>query len=83
MRSIGVVVETVVELPRPARATQTQANLLGISVGDLVLQIERTIYDTDRRPVETADIVIPDVRRKWPTSSWSTSRSPSKPVEAN
>ncbi|MFI6493827.1 GntR family transcriptional regulator [Streptomyces sp. NPDC050564] len=64
MRSIGVVIETVVELPRPARATQAQANLLGISVGDLVLQIERTIYDTDGRPVETADIVIPDVRRE-------------------
>ncbi|MGX5185393.1 GntR family transcriptional regulator [Streptomyces avermitilis] len=64
MRSIGVVVETVVELPRPARATQAQANLLGISVGDLVLQIERTIYDTDGRPVETADMVIPDARRE-------------------
>ncbi|WP_443333448.1 GntR family transcriptional regulator [Streptomyces sp. MJM1172] len=34
-----------------------QANLLGISVGDLVLQIERTIFDTDGRPVETADMV--------------------------
>ncbi|MFE7044360.1 GntR family transcriptional regulator [Streptomyces atratus] len=64
MRSIGVDIETVVELPRPARATQAQANLLGISVGDLVLQIERTIHDTDGRPVETADIVIPDVRRE-------------------
>ncbi|MER6841386.1 GntR family transcriptional regulator [Streptomyces platensis] len=64
MRSIGVVISTVVEVPRPARATQAQANLLGISPGDLVLQIERTIYDTDRRPVETADIVIPDVRRE-------------------
>jgi GntR family transcriptional regulator len=64
MRSIGVVVSTVVEVPRPARATQAQANLLGISVGDLVLQIERTIYDTDGRPVETADMVIPDVRRE-------------------
>ncbi|MBK3568244.1 GntR family transcriptional regulator [Streptomyces sp. MBT62] len=64
MRSIGVTIETVVELPRPARATQAQANLLGISVGDLVLQIERTIYDADGRPVETADIVIPDVRRE-------------------
>ncbi|WBO68434.1 GntR family transcriptional regulator [Streptomyces camelliae] len=63
MRSIGVVIDTVVELPRPARATQAQANLLGIGVGDLVLQIERTIYDTDGRPVETADIVIPDARR--------------------
>ncbi|MFB7190413.1 GntR family transcriptional regulator [Streptomyces sp. NPDC056230] len=64
MRLIGVDVETVVELPRPARATQAQANLLGIGVGDLVLQIERTIYDTGGRPVETADMVIPDVRRE-------------------
>ncbi|MEV5197811.1 GntR family transcriptional regulator [Streptomyces sp. NPDC053720] len=64
MRSIGVVISTVVEVPRPARATQAQANLLGISVGDLVLQIERTIYATDGRPVETADMVIPDMRRE-------------------
>ncbi|WP_328874372.1 GntR family transcriptional regulator [Streptomyces sp. NBC_00287] len=64
MRSIGVDIETVVELPRPARANREQANLLGISFGDLVLQIERTIYDTEGRPVETADIVIPDVRRE-------------------
>ncbi|MCF3121999.1 GntR family transcriptional regulator [Streptomyces arenae] len=64
MRSIGVIVETVVEVPRPARATQAQANLLGVSVGDLVLQIERTIYDTTGRPVETADMVIPDARRE-------------------
>lgn len=62
MRSIGVVIETAVEVPRPARATQEQANLLGISVGDLLLEIERTYYDTDGRPVETADITIPDVR---------------------
>ncbi|MEU9321141.1 GntR family transcriptional regulator [Streptomyces sp. NPDC048295] len=64
MRSIGVAISTVSEVPRPARATQTQANLLGISVGDLVLQIERTIYAADGRPVETADMVIPDVRRE-------------------
>ncbi|MGP4086057.1 GntR family transcriptional regulator [Streptomyces sp. KR55] len=62
MRSIGVEIETAVEVPRPARATQAQANLLGISLGDLVLEIERTYYDTDGRPVETADIVVPDVR---------------------
>ncbi|WP_331741058.1 GntR family transcriptional regulator (plasmid) [Streptomyces sp. NBC_01023] len=60
MRSIGVAISTVVEVPRPARATQVQANLLGISLGDLVLQIERTIFDTEGRPVETADMVIPD-----------------------
>ncbi|OIK07516.1 GntR family transcriptional regulator [Streptomyces monashensis] len=63
MRSIGVVVDTVVEMPRPARATPAQANLLGISAGDLVLRTERTIYAADGRPVETADIVIPDERR--------------------
>ncbi|MDQ0787455.1 GntR family transcriptional regulator [Streptomyces sp. B3I8] len=62
MRAIGVEVDTAVEVPRAARATQAQANLLGISVGDLVLQIERTYYDTDGRPVETADITVPDVR---------------------
>jgi GntR family transcriptional regulator len=62
MHSIGVRIESAVEVPRPARADQTQANLLGITVGDLVLQIERTYYDTDGRPVETADITIPDVR---------------------
>ncbi|MBW8798846.1 MAG: GntR family transcriptional regulator [Streptomyces sp.] len=64
MRSIGVDVETVVELPRPARATRAQANLLGIGAGDLVLLIERTIYDVDGRPVETADMVVPDVSRE-------------------
>lgn len=62
MRSIGVVIETAVEIPRPGRASQEQANLLGISVGDMVTEIERTYYDTEGRPVETADIVVADVR---------------------
>lgn len=62
MRSIGVEIDTAVEIPRPARASQEQANLLGISVGDLVMEIERTYYDADGRPVETADIVVPDIR---------------------
>ncbi|MFJ2264597.1 GntR family transcriptional regulator [Streptomyces sp. NPDC087844] len=62
MRSIGVKVETAVEVPQPARATQAQANLLGVNVGDLLLKIERTYYDSDGRPVETADIVVPDMR---------------------
>lgn len=38
------------------------ANLLGISVGDLITVIERTYYNTDGRPVETADITVADVR---------------------
>ncbi|MFF7929208.1 GntR family transcriptional regulator [Streptomyces mirabilis] len=63
MRSIGVDVEAWVEIPRPARATQEQASLLGLSVGDLVLSIERTYCDGDGRPVETADIIVPD--RSW------------------
>ncbi|MEE1753295.1 GntR family transcriptional regulator [Streptomyces sp. SP18CS02] len=62
MRSIGVIIETAVEVPRPARATQEQANLLGISVGDLITEIERTYHDTEGRPVETADITVADVR---------------------
>ncbi|PJE95550.1 GntR family transcriptional regulator [Streptomyces carminius] len=62
MRSIGVTIETAVEIPRPGRADQEQANLLGIALGDLVLHIERTYYDTDGRPVETADITVPDAR---------------------
>ncbi|MEB3963594.1 GntR family transcriptional regulator [Streptomyces kunmingensis] len=62
MRSIGVGIERAVEVPRPARATQEQANLLGISVGDLLLAVERTYYDAEGRAVETADIVVPDAR---------------------
>ena len=62
MRSIGVRIESVIEVPKPSRADRTQANLLGVSVGDLVLQIERTYYDADGRPVETADITLPDAR---------------------
>ena len=62
MRSIGITVSASVEVPRPAKASQEQANLLGISRGALVLVIERTYYDSDGRPVETADITVPDVR---------------------
>lgn len=64
MRSIGVRIGDAVEIPSPGRATQAQANLLGISVGSLVQCIERTYYDTDGRPVETADIVIADERAR-------------------
>ncbi|NEB39180.1 GntR family transcriptional regulator [Streptomyces sp. SID14515] len=62
MRSIDVFIATGIELPRPARATREQANLLGISVGDLVIEIERTYFDGDGRPVETANITVPDIR---------------------
>ncbi|MFF4100208.1 GntR family transcriptional regulator [Streptomyces sp. NPDC001903] len=62
MRSIGVLVASATEVPRPARANQTQANLLGISVGELITEIERTYYAVDGRAVETADIVVADRR---------------------
>ncbi|MCY0922956.1 GntR family transcriptional regulator [Streptomyces sp. H27-G5] len=62
MRSIGITVASVLEIPRPSRANQAQANLLGISVGSLITEIERTYLDSDGRPVETADLVIPDSR---------------------
>ncbi|MFF0143526.1 UTRA domain-containing protein, partial [Streptomyces sp. NPDC005227] len=60
MRTIGVIVETAVEVPRPGRAVQAEANLLGITVGDQLTRIERTYYDREGRPVETADIIVPD-----------------------
>lgn len=62
MRSIGVAVSHAIEVPRPSRANQEQANLLGISLGELLTIIERTYYDVDGRPVETADVVVPDLR---------------------
>lgn len=62
MRSIGVLVASATEVPRPARADQAQARLLGIGVGELITEIERTYYAVDGRAVETADIVIADRR---------------------
>ncbi|WP_405491622.1 GntR family transcriptional regulator [Streptomyces sp. NBC_00096] len=60
MRSIGITVTSALEVPRPARATRRQAGLLGISVGDLITEIERTHYAADGRAVETADIMVCD-----------------------
>ncbi|MFI1149931.1 GntR family transcriptional regulator [Streptomyces sp. NPDC020817] len=62
MRSIGVLVASATEVPRPARANRTQAGLLGIGVGELITEIERTYYAVDGRAVETADIVVADRR---------------------
>ncbi|MGW0749291.1 GntR family transcriptional regulator [Streptomyces sp. NPDC002587] len=62
MRAIGVTVVSATEIPRPARADRARADLLGISVGDLITEIERTHYAADGRPVETADIMVADRR---------------------
>lgn len=62
MASIGVRVVRAVERVRPARATAEQSTLLGIGAGDLVTLVERTYLDDSGRPVETADLVVPDSR---------------------
>ncbi|MFB7945108.1 GntR family transcriptional regulator [Kitasatospora phosalacinea] len=62
MARIGVRVVRALERPRPARATPEQAALLGLSAGDVLTVIERTYLDDSGRPVETADLVIPDSR---------------------
>lgn len=62
MRSIGVAVVSATEVVRPGRADRPRANLLGIGIGDLITEIERTHYAADGRPVETADIVVADRR---------------------
>ncbi|MGW6706763.1 GntR family transcriptional regulator [Streptomyces sp. NPDC054956] len=60
MRAIGITVASALEVPRPARADHRQAALLGVGVGDLITEIERTHYAADGRAVETADIVVAD-----------------------
>ncbi|MGK4583141.1 GntR family transcriptional regulator [Kitasatospora sp. HPMI-4] len=66
MAELGIVVDFAVETVRASRATADQALKLGITTGDLVMLIERTYFDVDGRPVETADFVIPDA--KWEIS---------------
>ncbi|MEU9031710.1 hypothetical protein AB0D46_30140 [Streptomyces sp. NPDC048383] len=47
--------------PSP-RATPDRANLLGISLGALITEVERACFDSEGRSVETADLVVPDSR---------------------
>ncbi|KOT88386.1 GntR family transcriptional regulator [Streptomyces sp. NRRL F-5755] len=60
MAAIGVTITHAVEQPEPRRATAAEANLLGIQKSALVTHIRRTYISEDGRPVETADIVVPD-----------------------
>ena len=66
MAAIGVTVARAVEVPRPASVDRDQAQRLGVPAGAPALQIERTFYDTDGRPVETADILVPS--QYWDTA---------------
>ncbi|MFG2979467.1 GntR family transcriptional regulator [Streptomyces sp. NPDC048331] len=59
MAHLGIVVVRAVERTRPIQADRDQAQQLGVAAGSLVTLIERTYFDSDDRPVETADLVIP------------------------
>ncbi|MER5870529.1 GntR family transcriptional regulator [Streptomyces sp. NPDC002044] len=59
MAHLGIAVVRTVERPRSVQADRDQAQQLGIPSGALALLIERTFYDRDDRPVETADLLIP------------------------
>ncbi|MFF4647713.1 GntR family transcriptional regulator [Streptomyces sp. NPDC001389] len=59
MAHLGITVVRIMERTRPAQADREQAQQLGIPAGSLVTVIERTHLDSDGRPVETADLVIP------------------------
>lgn len=66
MREIGVTVARVLETPRPVQLDRDQAHRLGVAVGSPAISIERVHFDTEGRPVETADILVPAER--WDVS---------------
>ncbi|WP_019354368.1 GntR family transcriptional regulator [Streptomyces sp. AA1529] len=59
MAAIDIHISHAVEQPEPGHATAEEAQLLGLQRGSLVTRIQRTYYDGDGRPVETADIIVP------------------------
>ncbi|QHF92659.1 GntR family transcriptional regulator [Streptomyces sp. NHF165] len=59
MAAIDVHVSHAVEQPEPGHATAEEVQLLGLQRGSLVTRIQRTYYEDDGRPVETADIIVP------------------------
>ncbi|MFE2868778.1 GntR family transcriptional regulator [Embleya sp. NPDC059259] len=64
MAAIGVRVAESSEVVSTRPASADEAERLGEPLGAPVLTIERTYWDTDGRPVETADIVVPGSRRE-------------------
>ncbi|MFI5621310.1 GntR family transcriptional regulator [Streptomyces sp. NPDC051567] len=59
MAHLGIAVARTVERLRPVQTDRDQAQQLGIPAGALAMLIERTFYDSDDRPVETADLLVP------------------------
>jgi len=57
----GIEMHRAVETLRPARVDATTAAALGLAVDDLVLLIQRTVFDHDDRPVvHELDTYVPD-----------------------
>jgi DNA-binding GntR family transcriptional regulator len=59
MAAIGVTITNALEEVTARPALADEARQLGGVAGHLVLDIQRTYYTEDGKPVETADIVIP------------------------
>jgi DNA-binding GntR family transcriptional regulator len=69
MATIGVTVTEVSEDVGARAALAAEADQLAGLAGNTVLIIHRTYYDTNRRPVEAADIVLPSDR--YTVEYWS------------
>ncbi len=69
MAAIGVTIVGASEEVSARAALADEADELGGMAGNTVLVIHRTYYDTDQRPVETADIVMPSDR--YTVEYWS------------
>jgi DNA-binding GntR family transcriptional regulator len=69
MATIGVTIAEVSEDVGARAALAAEADELGGLAGNTVLVIRRTYYDTDRRPVETADVILPSDR--YTVEYWS------------
>lgn len=78
MHSIGVRVAYVRETPRPGRATQAEANLLGLGVGQMLTRIERVHVSDQGVAVETADITVGESR--WDISYEVPVELPADPI---
>ncbi|MET9860613.1 GntR family transcriptional regulator [Streptomyces smyrnaeus] len=59
MSAIDIHISHAVEQPEPGHATAEETQLLGLQRGSLVTRIQRTYYEAEGRPVETADIIVP------------------------
>lgn len=59
MAHLDITITRTTERPRPLQVDRDQAQKLGVPAGTLATLIERTFYDSDDRPVETADLLVP------------------------